>query len=287
MMARESVMLAIALATGLVSGCAGARSAGSGNGNGDGAINGDGGGGGDDGGTSLPGDALPTGAISFFNGPTCPDGWDLFAPSVGRALVPTVGAGQPGLTAGMPLQSGEDRKHGHAIAAQLAPRSVSFAGIAGESNHGAAGAQAAGFSTTGDPVSAGLPYVQLLVCKKSAAPVVRPAPLPKGTLMFFSEAGCPSGWIQAAATQGRLLVGLPPKAIPGLGFGGAALASQEKRAHHHAVSGTVTTMPHGIALASGCCAGGYLENGAYPYTADSDDSESGLPYLQLLQCQKQ
>jgi hypothetical protein len=104
--------------------------------------------------------------------------------------------------------------------------------------------------------------------------------------MFFGAAACPDGWVQAEATQGRLLVGLPPGAAPGVAFGGAPLAQGERRTHVHAASGTVTAPPHGIALASGCCADGYGAAGDYPWTATSDADAVDFPYLQLLQCRK-
>jgi len=80
--------------------------------------------------------------------------------------------------------------------------------------------------------------------------------------MLFFRSQCPGGWVQAPSTQGRFLVGVPDGAPPNVGFGGAPLASDEQRAHRHAAEGSIDVGNHGIALASGCCGGGYAAAGA-------------------------
>ena len=231
------------------------------------------------------GDSLPTGAISLFNRTSCPTGWQPLAQGTGRTLVPTVGTTPPGMTAGPPLDDGEERQHGHALPATLNLPSVNYAGVVGEANHGVARAGSVPLTVTGSTASAGLPYVQLLACQKQAAPDPAQRPAPAGTLMFFPTADCPPGWGQAGSTQGRILIGLPDGATPGQKFGGAALGS-EKRTHHHEFAGTITTSGHGIALLSGGAAGGYAKDDHHPYSGSSDEQEVALPYLQLRQCQK-
>jgi hypothetical protein len=231
-------------------------------------------------------DSLPAGAISFFNAAACPASWTPFAEGKGRFLVPTIGADPPLKTAGEPLKDGEDRQHDHAVTAEAELTAVSFAGIAGEANHGVAGQQTAAIAAPAAKVSSGLPYVQLLACKKLGAPRAGAEPLPKGLLMFWNGATCPEGFSQPIATQGRMLVGLPKAAPPGLSFGGTSLKSAEVRKHGHEVGGSFTTSPHGIALASGCCADGYAKNGQYEYAGSTDEVGAGLPTVQLLQCQK-
>lgn len=236
--------------------------------------------------TPPAGDALPAGAISFFNKPGCPDGWAPFAEGAGRVAVPTVGESPPLTTQGEPLADGEDRAHGHAIEASADLGSASFAGIAGESNHGVAGQQKAAVAAASEKASSGLPYVQLLACKKLGEPRPGSAPVPRGLLMFWNGTSCPEGYSQPIATQGRMIVGLPEGAPPGLSFGGTSLKPGEARAHSHGVSGTFATTPHGIALASGCCADGYAKNGEYPFAGSSNEVGAGLPTVELLQCQK-
>ncbi len=231
------------------------------------------------------GDSLPLGAISFFATTTCPTGWTPFTSGEGRFIVPVVGTSAPGTIHGQPLASGEERSHGHTVAATVEIDDTSYVGVAGGGNGGVAHAGTVSFATTTEAAPLGLPYVQLLVCYKSAAPVAARTPVPTGTLMFF-RSNCPSGWTQATAAQGRWLVGLPEGAMAGVAFGGAALASDEERQNAHAANGTVTTSSHGIALAGGCCAGGYAKNGSYPYAATSGTATADLPYVELQQCRK-
>ncbi len=56
--------------------------------------------------------------------------------------------------------------------------------------------------------------------------------------------------------------------------------------HAQANSGKLATEPHGIALAGGCCGGGYAKDGIYPFTGETEPGETGLPYIELLHCQK-
>jgi hypothetical protein len=230
------------------------------------------------------GDSLPLGAISYFSTGTCPDGWVKFGSGVGRFIVPTTGTTIPGLEHGTPLASGEDRVHTHDLAASVDIGSVSYVGIVGGGNGGVSPAGTYGFQTTTMPVSSGLPYVQLLVCFKNAPP--GPGVVPQGTMLFF-RSQCPGGWVQAPTTQGRFLVGVPDGAPPDVGFGGAPLASDEQRLHRHAAEGAIDVGDHGIALAGGCCGGGYAASGSYPFSITSTDSAVDLPYVELLQCRKE
>lgn len=231
-------------------------------------------------------DSLPAGAISFFKAAACPEDWTPFAEGKGRFLVPTIGQDPPLKTSGEPLKDGEDRLHGHAVTAEADLAATSFAGVAGESNHGVAGQQTVTITAPAAKVSSGLPYVQLLACKKLGEARPGNTPVPKGLLMFWNGASCPEGYSQPIATQGRMLVGLPKDAPPGLSFGGTSLKSAEVRKHGHEVSGSFATSPHGIALASGCCADGYAKDGEYEYAGATDEVSAGLPTVQLLQCQK-
>jgi hypothetical protein len=234
----------------------------------------------------LQGDALPAGAISFFDADACPYGWDAFGPGAHRFALPTVGSAPPLATRGDALAAGEDRTHGHAITASATLTGVSYAGIAGEANHGVAAEQVVAIAAPADPVSSGLPDIQLLVCKKSVEPPAAAAAIPRGLLLFWDGPVCPDGFAQPIATQGRLLVGLPEGATSGLSFGGNALDAAEDRTHVHDVGGDFATSPHGIALASGCCADGYGADGQYAYSGVTDATPVDLPTIDLLQCEK-
>lgn len=235
--------------------------------------------------TVSAGDSLPSGAVSFFNRKDCPTGWRMFDMAVGRTIVPSAGS-ETGVVQGTPLVEGEVREHAHAMTATLQLSSVDYAGIAGEANHSLAHDGTMTLKVVGTASAAGLPYVELLVCQKSEAPPPTRKQVPAGARVFFTGPSCPQGWGETKATQGRFLVGVPEKGKAGQGFGGAPLASGEKRTHRHLLEGKLQTSSQGIALLSGGLARGYARDDNYPYQGSSDEVEGGLPYIQLLQCQK-
>jgi hypothetical protein len=239
----------------------------------------------------VVGDSLPTGAVSYFNARNCPVGWEPFADAAGRSIVPSAST-DVGATFGTPLRDAEDRAHSHAVTANVSLPTVDYAGIAGEANHGLGRGGAQPLTVTVDAASAGLPYVQLLVCHKKAAPQTQKGLAPAGTLMFFTNAECPSGWGRTTTTEGRFLVGVPEKGTAAQSFGGPPLGSNpspgpgENRVHQHELQGSITTSAHGIALLSGGLAGGYARDGKHAYRASSDEASALLPYIKLLQCEK-
>ena len=232
-------------------------------------------------------DSLPAGAVSFFNRKTCPVGWEAYALAAGRTVVPSIGRDPVGNTQGDPLSDSEERKHSHQLSGSVSTDSVSYIGIAGEANHGVARSGTYPLSLSSEPAASNLPYLQLLICRKSGAPNPQKAPPPVGTLLFFAASACPQGWTQPALSQGRFLVGLPEGAKSGLAFGAPSLTTTEARAHRHGGKGSIQTGSHGIALASGSGAGGYVRNDRYAFSVMSTTSIVDLPYVQLLQCQKQ
>ncbi len=236
-------------------------------------------------GGATNGDAIPTGAVSFFTATTCPEGWSPFDAGAGRLLLPTVGNAVGGTPYGMPLANGEDRTHTHDVSATFSLPSISYAGVAGGGNHGVAAAGSPKLGISADPASTGLPYVQLLVCKKTAAALPGAAALPRGMRLFFTGPTCPSGFQQAPDTQGLFLVGLPKNAKADAPFGGAPQSGTSTRTHQHQTTATLATTAHGIALLSGGLADGYAANGSYTDTRDTSESGAGLPYLELLQCE--
>jgi len=232
------------------------------------------------------GDSLPIGAVAYFQRKDCPRGWEKLSKAAGRTLVPTVGADPVEIAAFDPLMDSEERSHGHSIAATMNLPSVGYAGIAGEANHGVGRSGNTPVTGSLGKAPSGLPYVQLLVCHKTEEPDARQRAVATGTLVFFRNTECPPGFVQAGASQGRFIIGVPELATPGQKFGGPPLKSGEKRGHHHALAGNITTSSHGIALASGGTSG-YAKNDKHSFQVDSSDDGSGFPYLQLLHCQKQ
>ena len=65
-----------------------------------------------------------------------------------------------------------------------------------------------------------------------------------------------------------------------------ARANTHAPTHTHGANVAVTTTPHGIALASGCCGSGYARDGMYTATATTGAAEAEVPTLTLLQCMK-
>jgi hypothetical protein len=226
-------------------------------------------------------DPLPDEAAMFFNR-NCPSGWEPYFEADGRLLVamPTGAGSQVGNGVGV----GGDPLHQHGYSASIELNSVEYVAVAACSNDCLSRADRFGFGGNTGSSTTGLPFVLLNICIK-----VDPAEtgkVPSGMMSYFFRRRCPGGWRQVLPAQGRLLVGLPPGGAPEASFGGPPLAPNENRTHRHSFSGSVATRVQDIAAAPGCCAGGYGANGSYPYSGTSFESTSGMPYIQLLLCQK-
>jgi hypothetical protein len=274
-----------ALMLALVTACAAGSASTSGSSQGAGG-GGSGGSGGSGGGPGARDDALPRGTIGFFQVPACPSGWEPYKAAAGRAVLPTIADAAGGTTVGEPLLSGEERTHTHGVQATFDLVPITYAGVSGGGNTGVAAAGAVTFETTAGASSTGLPYVQLLACKKLAEPVAGVKPLPKGMQIFYDGPKCPAGFQQTAATQGRLVVGLPKDAPPDLSFGGEPLSSAAPRTHTHEGETSLGTTSHGIALVSNGAATGYARNDTYTSATETDASETALPWIELLHCEK-
>ena len=230
-------------------------------------------------------DGMPTDAVMFFTGIACPRGWTAYAAGNGRVALPAAAPSLVGVTRGVPLADGEDRAHTHTLSGSFTTEGVSYVGIVGGGNGGLTGAGAVDFMATTAPAAAGIPYVQLLVCRKTDTARVGAA-LPRGMLVNFASERCPSGFSRPDAPQGHLPVGLPMGGLQGARFGASPPASPEERPHQHDVMPSLVTTPHGIALASGCCGSGYAREGTYRATVRTSATESAMPSIQLLMCQK-
>jgi len=230
------------------------------------------------------GDALPIGAISFFDR-ACPVGWTPYAGAVGRTIVPTNG-GATLVSIGDPYTSGESRTHSHGVSLSfdLAKKGI-FASLPGTmTGAGTYGTVTA--NTTSAASSATIPYVQMMVCKKTAAPIA--GTIPTGLSAYFEAATCPTSWIQVSNSKGRILVASPAGGSTGSTFGSATpLADGEMRTHAHPVTGSWTPTSYGIAGFEGSgeeCG----RDQAYPYPDNtlSSDADTTPPYLALTHCRK-
>jgi hypothetical protein len=226
----------------------------------------------------VPGDGLPTGTVAWFDRDACPGGWSLYAQALGRTVTP---AGQlaPGTTFGAALSSGEEPVHTHSVSVDVSTSSVSYVGIGGCCNGGTTPQTTVNVSGTAEPASTGLPYVQLLPCQKTDGQVV--GTVPAELTWATSDAACPgdaSPWTLAAD---RYLVGTPEGGTAVATFGGGdGLTSP----HAHSVSGVIPTPAKGIALASGCCAGGYAGSNGLSVNTTTSAETPVFPGVALALC---
>lgn len=239
------------------------------------------------GGIVPKGDAFPAGAVSFFNRLACPPGWSPFNDAAGRMIV-SANAGLPrGTTMGEPFSSGEDRTHKHKLSGSGSVTAATTLGGDPGPNGLFTPGGAFAFATTSDPASANIPYRQLLVCKKMVEPNANVLPLPAKLHTYFDLDTCPSGWKSAtAATEGRIVVGLPPNAPADMAMGGEPFTKPEPRTHKHEFSATLTTSPLGSPEYICACTFVGL-HGSYPITGESDEVAVDIPMISLVQCEKE
>jgi hypothetical protein len=107
-----------------------------------------------------------------------------------------------------------------------------------------------------------------------------------GMVAFFgSETGvCPDGWAPAEYAMGRLVVGVVDEPAVGRQVG-KPLADQEDRAHEHPFTTQVKLTEKNIAGADGPNTQGAKAQ-EYTVTGATEPSVSGLPFIQLLACEK-
>lgn len=235
--------------------------------------------------TGVPeGDAFPAGAVSFFYRLACPTDWSAYEDAAGRVIVAANDGLPRGTLVGKPLSSGEDRVHTHTLSAEVAIDSTLI--TAPEvGNPVLTQPTAHTFTGTTDPVPAGVPYRQLLACKKTHEPSNEALPLPAKLHMYFDLDACPSGWKSATATKGRIVVGLPPQAPADMPMGGDPLTTPAPRTHTHVFSSSFVAPSHGVSALSGAGAS-YGKIGTYPIEGKSDPAAIDIPMISLLHCEK-
>ena len=236
--------------------------------------------------TPPPGDAFPAGAVSFFRKVACPTDWEFYPAAHGRAFV-AANEGLPrGTLIGEPLVKGEDRTHDHGINVMVEVPQTEIAGIEGGGNDGMTPAGSYAFAAMSAPASADVPYVRMLTCKKRNDPPANALRLPSRLQTYFDLDACPTGWKKAPTAEGRLVVGLPSGAPADLPFGGDILSSPDERTHSHKLESSFATLPHGVALASGCC-GKFGKNTTITVAGETDVAAIDIPMIALLHCEKE
>lgn len=234
-------------------------------------------------------DPYPSQAIAFFNARECPGGWtptgNLLDVMTGRFLVPVMPNGTTQHTVETALASGENPTHTHSFSSSITLSSTYIHGVDGCCDDSQTSEGKYTFGGTTAASTSEVPYVQLLVCMKSHEPPGS-GDIPSGVLTFIAGLDCPSGWSQPAATQGRFMVGLPAGGSPLATFGGDPLAPHEDRTHAHSFSGSFTPGSKSLTQAPWWKAWGYGHWGAQNYSGESGTASTGLPYMQILQCEK-
>jgi hypothetical protein len=111
-------------------------------------------------------DGAPSGMVAFFAAGTgCPAGWMAATEAAGRIVVAATDSNVIGRRIGVPLLDQEDRAHTHTFTATTTIAVKNVAAFDGGNNQAA---QAGTLMSGGTMAEArtGLPFVQLVVCKK-------------------------------------------------------------------------------------------------------------------------
>jgi hypothetical protein len=174
--------------------------------------------------------------------------------------------------------------------------------VSGEDLQAASGTGSSGgkdgtneFSAVTSTETIQFPYLQLLLCKKTAySDNTLPTDMPQNILMFYAEASCPDGWQVSPSGFNRPLLGLPAGGTPNETVGDRQVSTPGHAYwHDHAVAGSVELSSHTITVDKGCskiagqkilCDGGHAIAGSYSFSSDSY-WDGALPYLTLALCQ--
>jgi len=235
----------------------------------------------------VAGDGMPPGSIAWFDALRCPGGWEQYAPATGRTLVPLgpLGPDKGVIEDGTPYLSGANPTHAHSIAGTANIGTQRFVGVAGGGN-GLANPGTVAVTGSSDAVSLGLPYVQLLACKKTSDHVLGVAPA--GVFVFADAAlGCGADWVASDEGSLRLVVATPTDGTTGATFG-APPGLSARASHTHGVNGFFAVDSHGVALASGCCSPDFASSSDplvdYPSSAQTNNDSTTFPWRGELQC---
>ncbi len=230
-------------------------------------------------------DPTPAGAISYFDS-GCPEGWERYELGAGRALVPVSDDSSIERGVGTPLAEGEQPQHSHegevslmldgSRIRQYEPWSQTFE-IANVP------LRRIDMNTSITDTSSELPVAKLETCIKREQPQ---GEAPPGMLFFFADLVCPTGWSRFEEAEGRILAGADQ--TPGAFGATRALSDGEQRLHSHLIGGPAELETIELTVWSGCntCTTRWVLEEFYQYRGQARQTDSGLPYLQLLACSK-
>lgn len=118
---------------------------------------------------------------------------------------------------------------------------------------------------------------------------------PLGTLAFFNLSQCPEDWSAAQATiddastdvNGFLLMPFYDPSTGSVGTAvGTALGNGENRTHTHDFSSSISLASKEYAGIAGCCNENLTSKGSHSFDGTTEAASGGVPYVQLLLCQK-
>jgi hypothetical protein len=238
-------------------------------------------------------DPLPAGSVALFNRTDCPEGWVVFNEAVGRLMLPPpTTTGKTPEPTGQALSDLEKRTHTHNLTLSLIVGGHSLAATTGGSNHrGNPGTYGTSTPAVTAAVWNELPYIQYLVCVKTAAPVGGLETVPRNFLMYFhnqpGQTGCPPEFdADPGIRGGRFPVAVPMHGTVDSPFGGPTMDEfGGENQHSHTASGKVLLSPKSISIASGS-GPSYAAWGERDFSGTANANIVGMPYIFLPQCRK-
>ncbi|HLT38746.1 MAG TPA: hypothetical protein VK034_20810 [Enhygromyxa sp.] len=200
-------------------------------------------------------DGVPADLLSFFPGPTCPDGWKPVPAARGRALMFAASPDRIGRTVLPPLLDGE-RPHAHPQATvTMSPEKSYFTGFNGCDNNAPFSAAPITASILVEPSTANLPFVYQTLCQKRAAS--RVDALPYASYGMFDADVCPRGWEPLADCDtcppvgGRFVVPLGNSGTVGQTVGAAWTRDHSGANHRHEIDSNFKPDDAGLIAVTG------------------------------------
>jgi len=200
----------------------------------------------------------------------------------GRLVLSVVQNSSVGVIVNQPLAPEEDRTHTHRYSTSINFPDNEIAAVDCCNDQGARAGNHP-ISSSFDNGTSGLPFVQMVLCTIDEA---NNGSVPFSTVAFFdvSVKECPANWMPFDGAEGRFL-------IAGFASQGTLtsetdpLSSGEDRQHSHDFQITISTDDVSYVGSAGCCNSDVSGNGEFGSgVVGSDDSSTGLPYIQLLTC---